>query len=1050
MTAEITYLDPDTRRLIDEAAADTADVAQRLGMSQFRQKRNSLVADCPQCGARDGLEIVAAGAKRGVFKCFHCDAVKGKGGAALLQQAYHVEWREAYARLADLFRIDIPEPGEKAYRNNLQTPAAKITFRDLQLRHSGIPDHAQRWMRKVAEGKWIEENRYTTGTMSTDGKYIATGDDLVLHYIGLDEQPILFRPEKQAKEMPLLRVRYQHPDLHTDRDGNPIKYRSPKNSGSHLWLPMAIINAWKKGTQIETLYITEGEKKSDKMSLHGLPAVGIMGIHNLALDGAMPRDFEMIITKCQVKNVVFVLDADWQDISVKPGKAADQRPYTFYKAALKFRDYFYGFRNSGIDLGIYLCAGTDTKYKGMDDLLSFLESKGLEHVPPPSDTTSPSLSGEGMVGVLRDDIARSLIDPKGEGDYVVVHRIHPLRMSEYQLKQLWGLETPHEFIKRHANTLKAVGEFKIGKLVYFYDADADAETDLDRFKLAQQILPEEQFWEDCSYTTAQGRQVKDYRFDYDRIRAFLFNRGIGLYEYSPGLYRTVKKDGKFIEEISHTWIQRYVADFCDTLKDREVVKMILRGNTQYLGPNNLNYMYMHQPDWIEPKADEQILVFRNCFWRIRPDAIEQRPLTELPGSAWHNVVISFDAEYLGEPMVQVGKDDTGWKMKESKHAAGCEMYDYLSATSQFCWQKLWELRRGRDGMEWVPRNLTDQERRDALTDEDRRTWKMHLATKLIAWGYKLRDHRDRANMRAVICMDGLESQVGKSEGGSGKSIYAQATRHAQPLFLVDGKTADLKNDRFLYHGVDERTREIVFDDVRVNFDFELLFSQITEFIRVKPFQGAPITIPSPVFTITTNHAIRGDSTSFRRRQYLLGFSNFFNEYRTPRHYFGHNLFDDWDKAQWNLYYNLMATAIQVYMQFPDLGRYGIESGDISRRKLRQQIGEDFLEFADLYFTPGYMLNRVIVKERVLEDYLAQFPNDRKFMDVRRIKEKAEQYAKYAGLDYNAASKAPDGRIKSSGFEFLCVSDAKLDANAALVDKVYINTAVQKEADPIPY
>ncbi len=1029
MTQELIYLDRDTRQLIDEAAADTADVAQRLGMTPFKLRRNSLIGDCPGCGARDGLEIVAGGAKKGVFKCFHCDEVSGKGGAALLQRAYRVEWREAYARLADMFRIDIPEPGEKAYKNQYQNNGTVVTFRDLQLKHSGIPEDAQKYMLKVAEGKWIEENRYTSGTMSADGKYIATGDDLVLHYIGLDEQPILFRPEKSSKAIPLLRVRYQHPDLHTDKDGDAIKYRSPRKSGSHLWLPQYIIEAWKKGSPIETLYITEGEKKSDKMCLHGLPAVGIMGIHNLALEGGMPRDFEMLITKCQVKNVVFVLDSDWQDISTKPGKSADLRPYTFYKAVLKYRDYFYGFRNSGIDLGIFLCAGADPKYKGMDDLLAYLESKNLEHLRQP--------------GELARDMQEAIISAKGEGDYVVVHKIHPLRMSEYQVKQLWGLESPHEFIRRHAEKLKEIGEFKIGKLLYFYDQDAIVADDLDRFKLAQQILPEEQFWDDCSYVTSTGRRVTDYRFDYDKIRAFLFNRGIGLYEFDSGQYRTVKKDGKFIEEISHTWIQRYVADFCDTLKDREVVKMILRGNTQYLGPNNLNYMYLHHPDWIEPKPDEQIMIFRNGFWRITPEGIEQRPLAELPGSAWHNQVIPFDAQYMGEPMVQVGKDEKGWKIKESKFAHQCEMYDYLSVTSLFSWQKLWELQRGRDGMEWVNKQMTDAERHKALSEEDLRIWKMHVASKLIAWGYKMRDYRDKANMRAIVCMDGLESQVGRSQGGSGKSIYAQATRHCQPVFLVDGKTADLKNDRFLYHGVDERTREIVFDDVRVNFDFELLFSQITEFIRVKPFQGAPITIQSPVFTITTNHTIRGDDTSFRRRQYLVGFSNFFNEYRNPRHYFGHSLFEDWDKTQWNLYYNLMATSIQVFMQFPDLGRYGIESDDLQRRKLRQQIGEDFLEFADLYFTSGYMLNRVIVKERILEDFLAQFPNDRKFMDVRRIKEKCEQFAQYAGLDFNAPAGS-DGRIKSNGFEFICLSDQNLNAQAALADKVYTGTLIQKE------
>jgi DNA primase len=1033
--SEISFLDPETRRLIDENAADTADVAQRLGMTQFRQKRNSLVGDCPGCGAKDGLEIVNLGAKKGVFKCFHCETVKGRGGASLLQNAYQIEWKKAYSQLAEMFKVNIPEPGAQAFNNDYQG-VKKVTFRDLQLKHSGIPDAAQKWMQKVGEGKWVEHNRYSTGTMNAEGKYIVTGDDMVLHYIGLDELPILFRPEKAQKEIPLIRVRYQHPDLHTDKEGNAIKYRSPRGSGSHLWLPKAIIEAWKKATAVETLYVVEGEKKADKMCLHGLPAVGIMGIHNLALDGTMPRAFEMLVTKCGVKNVVFVLDSDWQDISVKPGKAADQRPYTFYKAAIKFRDYFYGFRNSGIDLGIFLAAGKDQKLKGMDDLLAHLELAGHETL--------------NKAGVLADDIGKSLIDAKGEGDYVTVHKIHPLRMSEYQLKQLWALETSHEFIKRHAEKLAAVVEFKIGKLLYFYDAPPDAKEgdkiDLDLFKLAQQILPEEQFWEDASYTTSTGRKVLDYRFDYDKIRAFLYNRGIGLHEYVTGLYRTVRKEGKFIEEISHTWIQRYVADFCDTLKDREVVKMILRGNTQYLGPNNLNYMYMHNPDWIVPNQEEQILIFRNCFWRIKADSIEQRPLSELPGSAWQNQVIPFDAEYLGEPMVKVGRDDKGWTMKESPKVEGCEMYKYLFATSMFFWQKFYELRRTPDGMQWI-RTVDDKEMAALTTDEDRASLRMHIITKLIAWGYKLRDYRDRSNQRAIICMDGLESQVGKSEGGSGKSIYAQATRHCQPLFIVDGKTADLKNDRFLYHGVDERTREIVFDDVRVNFDFELLFSQITEFIRVKPFQGAPITIQSPTFTITTNHAIRGDSTSFRRRQYLLGFSNYFNEFRTPRHEFGHTMFEDWDKPQWNQYYNLMATAIQVYMQFPDLGRFGIDSGDITRRKLRQQIGEDFLEFADLYFTEGYMLNRVIVKERILEDYCAQFPNDRKFMDVRRVKEKCELYAKYVGLDYNAPAKGPDGRIKSSGFEFISITDQKFDANMGMADKVFVGTSIVKTETP---
>jgi len=65
------------------------------------------------------------------------------------------------------------------------------------------------------------------------------------------------------------------------------------------------------------------------------------------------------------------------------------------------------------------------------------------------------------------------------------------------------------------------------------------------------------------------------------------------------------------------------------------------------------------------------------------------------------------------------------------------------------------------------------------------------------------------------------------------------------------------------------------------------------------------------------------------------------------------------------------------------------------------------------------------------------------MDVRRIKEKCEQFAQYAGLDFNAPA-GNDGRIKSNGFEFICLSDQNLNAQAALADKVYTGTLIQKE------
>lgn len=1020
MTDAQTYfrLTTDDKTRIQEAASDTADVLRKFGKLAYKTKRNSQISDCPQCGAKDGLEIMVSGAKKGIFKCFHC-GVGGKGGVAYLMDMQNASWKEAVQWVAKTYAVEIE--GERApTRQEVLSGKNTVTFRDVQLQHSGIPVAAQKIMMPVESGKSIEQNRYTSGTMLDGGEYAAQGDDMVLWYLGLDAKQIMWKPKNGGKPKPLIRVRYKHPDLHLDKEGRSVKYRSPYGSGSHVWLPNAIIGKYAKREKIRRLDIVEGEKKSDKMCLHGLDAVGIMGIHNFAYEGEMPRAFEMLISQCQVEEVCFHVDSDWQNISSTPGKSVDQRPRTFLRAVQKFREYFHGFKNSGIELRIYFCAGKSAQHKGLDDLLSALQSEGKETL--------------GQPGVLALDIDRAIADATGQGEYVQARNIHPLRVPEQKLLEMWYLHDPQSFFEVHKDALRSLGEFQFGKLTYFWNAETQS------VELANQILDSEKFYDIQVYTDRSGREKRECSFNYDTIRNFLYNRGIGLYELADGQYRFVRRVKTTIADISHVWIQRYVVEFAETIKDRQersdVVQMLLRGNTQYLGPNNLNYMRTIQPDWLQHTANEQYMVFRNVFWRITADGIEERPIAELPGNIWEKQVIQHEASYIGKPLLSVAKGDAGWKVKETPEADKCEMFQYIKCVSLFCWQKLYELDLDAEGnKKYFPKAEPE-----ALTASDLKNWHMHIATKLIAWGYKMRTYRDQSQMRAIICMDGLESQVGRSQGGSGKSIYAMATQFCQPLFTVDGKTADLKSDKFVYHGVDDRTREIVIDDVGVNFPFELLFSQITNFIRVKPFQGAPITLPAPVFTITTNHTLNGEGNSFKRRQYLLGFSNFFNEHRTPAHHFGHQLFLDWNAEQWNLYYNLMATCIQVYMQYSDLGRYAVESEDIEKRQLRQKIGEDFLDFADGYFVEGYMINRTVVKERVLDDYLAYYPGQARFTDARKIKDKCALYAKYRGLHYNPTA-GPDGRIKSSGFEFVLVADDSYKASAD--EKVYKGTTVSR-------
>ena len=292
-------------------------------------------------------------------------------------------------------------------------------------------------------------------------------------------------------------------------------------------------------------------------------------------------------------------------------------------------------------------------------------------------------------------------------------------------------------------------------------------------------------------------------------------------------------------------------------------------------------------------------------------------------------------------------------------------------------------------------------------------------------------------MKAIIAMDGIETEVGKSMGGSGKSIYATMFEHLMPTVVIDGKKKNIAEDAHIYDGVDERTNLLVFDDCRVNLDFEHFFSQITRGVEVNQKGLRKFNIPAPKFIFSTNHAIRGNDNSTNRRQYLLGFSDYFNSARTPQDTFGRLMFNEWDFEEWNRFYNFMAVCIQTYLRFPDLNKYTIPTADLERRKLRQELGENFLEFAELYFgndeaggdpfgQPQAYRNAAVEKKKVLLDYLEAYPNDRKYMDEKRIKQKVKLYCQYTGLEFNPTA-GDDGRVKFGKTEYVIVADNDFDA-----------------------
>jgi len=958
--------------------------------NHLKKKGSDLVGTCPYC---HGKKFHVSPSK-GIYKCFSGCEKGGNNSVQYLLDMQGMEFLEAIHHLAGRYNIPIEAQPARAKENNNR----KEKFRNTQLRASGIPDKEQHWWLVQKDSAKVQMDRYQAA--SVDRAFnIIQGDDMVLHYLDLDGAPMTYQPPKGSRKA-LVRVRWANPDLHLSKDGKPMKYQSPYKSGSHLWIPNRILAAYKAQEMIETLYITEGEKKADKMCLEGMHTVGIMGINNFALN-EMPRQFELLIKRCGIRRVVFLLDADWHDISISKDKPVDQRPKGFYKAVRKFRDYFYAYSSSGIYLDLFFSYGKNEAYKGADDLLVRGIDKGAELQ-------------------LKDDFNAAFISRDGEGEYIKVHKITD--MSDYQLKEFWHLHAAPAFMKAHEEQLKKLPAFTYNRLKWRWNEEEE------QFELAQKILPHEQFWRKEVYETRSGKEVVKWHYVYQHMRVFLQNRGYGQYEFEFDRYRFVHIDGQVVKETSPSHIRRYVRDFVEDINEPEVLEMILRGGNAYMGSDKLADLYMRQLEFMEGDRDTMYMFFQDQYWEITAKGITSRPIQDIPRYVWENNLIRFSPKKFDTPMLEAHREDGNWTVQISEEGKKCDMLKFNINTSAFHWRKNYMLKE-KDGKKFYVKRPDPE----PLTDKDVKMQYDHFMAKVFATGYIMHDYLDYSIMKAIICMDGDESAVGRSQGGTGKSIWSNQFDHLMAMEIIDGKSKTIEEDKHVYELVDERTRVITFDDVRVNFNFEWLFSQITRGIVVNPKGQRRMRLNPPKFIVNTNHAINGEGNSFKRRQYMIGFADYYNEFRTPHDEFGYQLFHDWDYEEWNRYYNWVACCMMHYLRHRL--EYTIPEEALEKRRLRQQMGESFLEWASLVFDTekdadgspvGIYLNIKAERTWLYNKFLDQYPEEKRYTTNRIFKEKLQKFCEYTSLHFNPTTGGK--RIKSNGKEYIIIGGRDFDAS----------------------
>ena len=204
-----------------------------------------------------------------------------------------------------------------------------------------------------------------------------------------------------------------------------------------------------------------------------------------------------------------------------------------------------------------------------------------------------------------------------------------------------------------------------------------------------------------------------------------------------------------------------------------------------------------------------------------------------------------------------------------------------------------------------------------------------------------------------------------------------ALSQMKKVVMIDGKAFNFEKS-FPYQTVSADTQILCFDDVKKNFDFERLFSVVSEGLTLEKKNKDAIKVPferSPKIGITTNYAIKGTGNSFARRKWELELYQHYSMNYTPFDEFGKHFFDDWGEDEWCYFDNYMIGCLQDYL---NTGLVKSAFVNLETRQLEQSTNHEFIEWCGLVegIEGGYslMVNQRIRLQDAYYDFVNEYPD----------------------------------------------------------------------------
>ncbi len=393
----------------------------------------------------------------------------------------------------------------------------------------------------------------------------------------------------------------------------------------------------------------------------------------------------------------------------------------------------------------------------------------------------------------------------------------------------------------------------------------------------------------------------------------------GFYKYCPEgskNYVFVKVTNNLIDHTTEKEIKDFILNYLIDFDDTSIYNYFA-DSVRYFREEFLTLLNTIDIYFIEDTKTTSYLYYKNCAVKITKDSVETIDYLDLGGYVWKDHVI-----------------DRKFTM--------CE-YD------------------GSMYMKFISRICGDN--------------KSRVKTMESTIGFLMHGYKNLSYCPAVILNDEVISD--NPEGGTGKGLFMNALSQMKKLVVIDGKAFAFEKS-FPYQTVSADTQVLCFDDVKKHFDFERLFSVVTEGLTLEKKNKDAIKIPfskSPKIAITTNYAIKGSGNSFARRKWEIELHQHYNKSFTPLDEFGKHFFADWDDDDWCMFDNYMVSCLMLYLEN---GLIKSRFVNLKIRQLSAETSHDFIEWCGL--VDGNPTNQLLtigdklMKKDLYHEFISEYPD----------------------------------------------------------------------------